>query len=399
MRSLLSALRQLALIVLMLAAAAWGWVTYIPGAAGWLERTGLPAALGVEVSASQASGNDDGRGPAGRRAVTVVLADVGTGVMNDRVTAIGDALARRAVTMRAQATGRVEEIAFAPGARVTAGAMIFRLENEAERIATEQARIALDKAQDDLERLTRLERSGTVSELRTAEARRALRSARLQVRQAEYDLSQRLIRAPIDGRIGIHAVEVGDRVTPQDTLTRITDRSGLLVDFRVPERIVGRLRDGMAVGLRPLARPDERRTGHVSTIDTEVDRDSRTLRVRAALDNDDDTLRPGMAFEVTLSLEGARFPSVDPLAVQWSDNGAFVWAARDGKAARVPVTIRQRDDDRVLVEGALRDGDRVVIEGVQVLRPGVPLDDAGNDDSDATDDNDAAAAAAQRQRG
>ncbi|WP_296765613.1 efflux RND transporter periplasmic adaptor subunit [Sediminimonas sp.] len=393
MTAFISALRQLALIALLLAVAVWGWLNYIPGAAEWMQRTGLPAMLGFEVTAAQAPGDGEGRQREARE-TPVVLAPVETGVLNDRVTAIGDALARRAVTVRAQATGRIERIAFDAGARVSKGAMIFKLEDEAERIALDQAHIAIDKAQDDLERLTRLESSGTVSELRTAEARRELRSARLQVRQAEFELSQRVVRAPIGGRIGFYEVEVGDRITAQDALTRITDRSGLLVDFRVPERIVGKLRTGMTVRLRPLAQPDRALTGHISTIDTEVDRASRTLRLRAALDNDDDTLRPGMAFEVTLSLPGERLAAVDPLAVQWSDAGAFVWAARDGKAVRVPVAIRQRDSDRVLVEGELREGEQVVIEGVQMLRPGAPLD-AANEEGDGA----AAAASAPRQRG
>jgi hypothetical protein len=77
-----------------------------------------------------------------------------------------------------------------------------------------------------------------------------------------------------------------------------------------------------------------------------------------------------MAFEVELMFPGETLPSVDPLAVQWSSEGAFVWAVREGKAARVPVTIRQRNADSVLVAADLAPGERVIVEGVQMLRQG-----------------------------
>jgi RND family efflux transporter MFP subunit len=104
-----------------------------------------------------------------------------------------------------------------------------------------------------------------------------------------------------------------------------------------------------------------------------VDRASRTLRVQGRLDNADDGLRAGQAFSVALSFPGETLPSVDPLAIQWSGDGSFVWLARDGVAERVPVTIRQRTNSAVLVEGALEPGDAVITEGVQTLRPGAEV--------------------------
>ena len=92
--------------------------------------------------------------------------------------------------------------------------------------------------------------------------------------------------------------------------------------------------------------------------------------MQGRLDNADDLLRVGMAFSVALNFPGETLLSVEPLAVQWSSDGAFVWRIVEGRAEPVPVTIRQRERDTVLVEGALSPGDLVVTEGVQNLRPG-----------------------------
>jgi RND family efflux transporter MFP subunit len=222
----------------------------------------------------------------------------------------------------------------------------------------------------DLDRLRQLSASGAVSDVQIRTAELALRTAELEVAQAEFELEQRRIIAPISGWAGLLSVEEGARITAQDSIAVIADRSSIEIDFRVPERFIGALSIGMPIEVTPLARPDRVLTGEIVALDNVVDRASRTLRVQGELDNADDSLRAGQAFSVALSFPGETLPSVDPLAIQWSGEGSFVWVARDGAAVRVPVTIRQRNSDSVLVEGAVSPGDLVIIEGVQTLRPG-----------------------------
>ena len=95
--------------------------------------------------------------------------------------------------------------------------------------------------------------------------------------------------------------------------------------------------------------------------------------MRASLDNADDLLRAGMAFSIAMRFAGETFPAVDPLAIQWSAEGAYVWTGADGRAMQVPVRIVQRNNDFVLVDADLEPGTLVVTEGVQLLRPGVAM--------------------------
>ena len=168
-------------------------------------------------------------------------------------------------------------------------------------------------------------------------------------------------------------MDVGDQVTTSTGVTTLDDRSHILVDFRVPERFVGQVEEGAPVAARPLARPSLALAGQVVALDSRVDTATRTLRVRASLGNADDLLRPGMAFSISMKFPGETYPAVDPLAIQWSADGAYVWTGVDGKAARVPVTIIQRNNDAVLVDADLPVGTMVVTEGVQLLRPGAPF--------------------------
>ncbi|WP_371054294.1 efflux RND transporter periplasmic adaptor subunit [Rhodosalinus sp. K401] len=359
--------RQLVLSLVVIAGTLALWINYVPSSLPLLDRLGVLDLVGVELDAEEDTG---GTGGFGRGPATVITVPVTEGVIDDRVASIGDGKALRSVTVRTDATGRVVEIGFEPGGKVREGDLIVRLDDEAERIALERAELTLADARDEAERLERLAGTGSVTEVRRRDAELALRQAELALRQAEFDLAQRRVRAPISGWAGVPDLGVGDRVTGGAALVSISDRSEILIDFRVPERVIPRLAAGMPLEARPLALPDRLLEGEVRAIDTIVDSTSRTLLVQGRLANPDDALRAGMAFEVFLAFPGESLPSVDPLAVQWSSDGSFVWVVRDGASVRVPVTIRQRNAEAVLVEGALEIGEQVVTEGVQNLRPG-----------------------------
>ncbi len=365
-------LRQIVLGSATIAAAVVVWALYVPSAAPYLERAGVYDLLGIEPPAGAAGGSGQGGfgGGFGGGPARVVVAEVEHGQMNARVSAIGDGRAVRSVTVRSEATGMIRELAVLPGSYVEAGTSIVQLDNEAQRIALERARLMVDDATSNLARLGTLNASGAVPIVQLREAELAVRTSELEVDQAEHELAQRQILAPISGWVGLLEVETGDRISAQDTIALLTDRSSILIDFRVPERFIGRLYIGLPIDVTPLARLDLILAGEIVAMDNVVDRASRTLRVQGRLDNSDDSLRAGQSFSVTLTFPGDAVPSVDPLAIQWSGEGSFVWVVRDGRAERVPVSIRQRNSDSVLVEGEVSPGDRVVVEGVQGLRPG-----------------------------
>jgi RND family efflux transporter MFP subunit len=365
-------LRQILFGLVAVVAAVGIWAVYVPSAAPLLERAGVYELLGMDPPVAEAA--DGSRRGFGGGTAQVVIAAAGEGQANARVEAIGDGRAARSVTVRSEATGMIRDLAIAPGSYVEAGALVAQLDDDAERIALERARLMVVDATDDLDRLRQLSASGAVSEVQIRAAELALRTAELEVEQAEFELQQRRIIAPIDGWAGLLEVEEGDRITAQDIIAVIADRSSIEIDFRVPERFIGALSIGMPIAVTPLARPDAVLAGEIVALDNVVDRASRTLRVQGRLDNADDSLRAGQAFSVALSFPGETLPSVDPLAIQWSGEGSFVWVARDGEAVRVPVTIRQRNSDSVLVEGAVTPGDLVIIEGVQTLRPGAAVE-------------------------
>ncbi len=344
------------------------WMLYLPEAGPLLARLGLPTAEGAAPAAGP---RNVPAAPSG--AVTVIGAPVVMSETAGRVSAIGDGRAIHSVSVTPLVTGRLLSLDVRSGDEVRPGDVIARLDDEAEAIELARAELAVAEAAAKLERMEQLQLRGAATDVALREARLEARTAELERRDATLALERRTIAAPIGGIVGILPVEPGTQVTTATEIATIDDRSRILVDFRVPERFAGQISIGDAHEATALARPELALHGEIVALDSRVDSASRTLRVQAALDNDDDQLRGGMAFSIEIAFRGESFPAIDPLAIQWGAEGAFIWVARNGRAERVDVRIVQRNSDTVLVAGPLDAGERVITEGILRLRPGIPV--------------------------
>lgn len=395
--------KQLTISVALLFLGLCAWVYISPGAGQSLVQMGVPKGMVAMISAGGADGAGDGapagergagqgqgqgqgqaqgqrRGGRGDQNILVAIQPVSTAVVNDRLNAIGDGEAVDAVTVMPQASGTIEQILVTSGQRVKKGDVIARLDSDEQVILRDQAAVALRSATERAESYNNLK---SFSRLDVLDAQIAREQAELQVRTAELNLKRRDIVAPIDGVIGIIAVSVGDNVTNSSAIVSLDNRAQLLVDFWAPERFAVAVKPGMPVEASSVARPGQRFTGAIDAVDNRVDQASRTIRVRARIDNPDDVLRAGMSFSVTMAFPGDRYPAVNPLAVQWDGQGSFVWQIVDNKSVKTRVRIIQRNSDQVLIEAALKEGDVVAIEGLQRVREGGAVEVANADQAKA----------------
>lgn len=400
-------LKQLLISVVVIVAAAAAYIFFVPGAPEMLARVGItlpveatttreastPAAGaqtqrqgGAPQAGQRPGGQGGGRGGFGGRNQTmvVVTAAVTTGKINDKLSAIGEGAAAQSVTVMAPANGTLTELLVDPGQVIEAGATIGKLDSDAEGIAFERATIAQQDADASLKRTQGLAKANSATTVQLNAAQLAATNAALETRNAALALERRTITSPIGGTVGLFQVSAGNTVSAQSIVTTIEDTSHIIVSFWAPERYASMITSGMPVTASAVALPGEQITGEVSAIDNRIDPASRTLKVQARIENANGKLRPGMSFSVSMSFPGEEFPTVDPLSVQWSSNGAYLWKYAEGKVQRVGLSIIQRNSDGVLVKGDLTPGDQVVVQGVQQLSDGAtvrlldePVADAG----------------------
>jgi RND family efflux transporter MFP subunit len=389
--------KQLVIALLLGLAGIVGWGAFDPAARPRLIDVGVPqallpewafpadgaAAIGpegarrtVRMTIRRAAGTAGG-GPEAKRAIPVVTAPVAMTETADRVSAIGTAEAARTVVIFPRTTGMVTEIDFTPGERVMAGATLVRLDDDSERIAVEQARIALADADAKAVRNDRLAETRAISAAERDTARFEQSKARLALQEAELNLSRRFITAPFAGVVGLTSIEVGDMVSNSTEIVTLDDRSNIKVEFRVPEAFAARLAIGQSIEVVTPSQPGIQFAGKITALGSRIEADSRTLVTQATVKNPDDVLRPGMSFAVTVHFPGVQKTAVPAPSVQWDRDGAYVWTVDEGKAKRVGVGIIERTKDTVLVSGDLKPGDPVVVEGIQSLRAGVAVEMAG----------------------
>ncbi|MEX0695242.1 MAG: efflux RND transporter periplasmic adaptor subunit [Rhodospirillales bacterium] len=317
-----------------------------------------------------ATDDDKAKKNSGGNAVPVLVEVVDETRDSVLVQVIGTARAKSSVTLFPAAAGEIVDFPVETGQRVKKDQVIMRLDDRDAQLQVKVAQTRVTEAESALSRAERLRDNNVRSKANVEDADVILERSKLELAQAREALTDRTVRAPFDGIVGIPKVEPGDRVTTSSAIITLDDRTTLLVEFDIAERNLSRLVVGMPVLSRTPNFPDRDIEGHINKIDSRVDPVSRTVQVRAAFPNTDDSLRPGMSFFVHLDLPGPMLISVPELALQWQDGESFVWRIVEGKAERISVISKRRRNNKVLIEGDLRPGDLVVVEGVQRLRNG-----------------------------
>lgn len=289
------------------------------------------------------------------------------------VPANGTLLANESVEIAPELSRRIVKIAASDGASVKKGELLFKLDDadlHAELRALEVRRKLL---LDQLARQSKLHEGGLASEQELVRARSELELVEAQRAQVGVTLTRTSIRAPFDGRLGLRNVSVGAMVTPQTPLITLEDSSSLKLDLTLPERHAHHVREGGELEFRP-AQGGPLRKAKVVAIEPRVDSASRSLRVRALVENADGALRAGSFVTVDFPMESRDGALLVPsVAVVPSIGGHQVWIERDGKAQLVDVVLGVRTDTEVELLRGVEAGTLVLTTNLLRLRAGAPV--------------------------
>ncbi len=339
-----------------------------------LALAGLAAVGYLRASSEIEQGG--GRGFGGR-ATNVEVATIARADFADVVQAIGDARANESVTITSQVTDVISRVAFDSGDVVVADQVLAELADAEEAAGLNEARSSLAEARRELQRFTDLSERGVASRSQIDELSSSVDQAQARVRALEARLADRIIRAPFDGVVGLRNASPGMLVRPGDAIAVLDDVSIIKLDFTVPERFITSLREGADIEAAAAAFADETFRGTITNIDSRVDPVTRTIIARAAIDNSDARLRPGMLMVVELRQNVRTTPAAPELAVFRQGDRAFVYVVEEGEngfaAQRRSVETGARSGGFIEIRAGLEPGEEVVSEGVHRVRPGAPV--------------------------
>ena len=297
--------------------------------------------------------------------------------------ATGSVVAVHGVTLGAELSGTVREVAFESGAAVKRGDLLVRLDTSSEEAQLAGARADATLARLSLERARSLRQSdvNTPADLDAAEARAAQAGAA--VAGLEAAIAKKTIRAPFDGRIAIRQVEVGQVVSPGTPLASLQSVDPVYVDFWLPQQALTSLKVNQPVTVRSDTYPDASWEGQLTTINPEIDPATRNVRLRATFHNADGRLRPGMYANVeVISPDRQPVLLVPATAAVYAPYGDSVFVLEQTAEAGKPpglvarqrfVRLGQRRGDLVAVVAGLKRGEQVVSAGAFKLRNGAAV--------------------------
>ena len=304
----------------------------------------------------------------------VIVAEVKEVPFEDHIEALGTLRANESVVLTATVTETVSALHFDDGQRVEAGQVLVEMTSEEEHAQLTEARALADEAERQYRRVQSLAKQGTAAKALLDERAREWETARARLGAIESRLSDRLIKAPFAGVLGLRNISVGALVEPGDPITTLDDVSVLKLDLAVPSVYLGVLRPGLPVVATTSAYSGREFSGEVSSVDSRVDPTTRAVVVRVRVPNDDGLLKPGMLMQVTL-LKNSRTSMVIP-------EGALLPLGRDQfvlrvegegdalKAQKRKIIIGSRRPGEVEVLDGLAIGDRVVTHGTMGTKPG-----------------------------
>jgi len=292
------------------------------------------------------------RGP-----VTRVLA------VNGRIAAV------HSVDIRALVGGTLGDLPVAEGDTVDEGDMLARIDSAGQQAVVRQAVAGLDaalvaeaRARDALDRaealgvnISRTEREAAERALMTA--RQDVARATAQVDQAQVQLEDHTMRAPMAGTVLSLNVEPGQAIDPATVLMTIADLDRLIVETDVDEAYATQIREGQSATLQ-LSGEAETREGRVGFVSQRVDPDTGGLAVKLSFDQ---PLRAPVGLTVTTNIVVERHEDAITAPRAAIEDGA-VYVVVDGLALRRPVSVIDWPAERLVVTEGLAPGDVLITD-------------------------------------
>jgi membrane fusion protein (multidrug efflux system) len=312
-------------------------------------------------------------------------------------TFVGRVQAVNTVNLVSRVEGFLQKRAFTEGQQVKTGDLLFVIEQDTYQAAVDQAQAQLVSAQATernaalaLQRSQELVRTNAVAQATVDQnlanqgtAAAAVSSAQAALEQANINLAFTEIKAPIDGRIGMANVSVGNFVNQATgTLATIVSQDPIYVLFPATTQQVLDYRQRSAKTPSASANAVVRATfsngqeyphpGSVDFLDIQTNQATDTLTVRAVFPNPDNWLVAGQIVNVTVAAgEPTQTLTILQSALQVDQSGSYVLVVgADNKVEQRRVKLGPVQGPDITVSDGLKPGELVIVEGIQKVRPG-----------------------------
>jgi membrane fusion protein (multidrug efflux system) len=330
--------------------------------------------LVFSISSCSSGSKDDSpkqqKGKGGTR--PVVRADayiVKTTLLTDKIEIPGTLVANESTDIHPEVAGRITGIYFKEGAYVNRGALLIKLNDADLQAQKKKLLVQIKIAEQNQNRSEQLLKIGGISRQDYENTELNVSNAKADLDVTNTEIEKTNIRAPFNGKLGLRLVSLGAYVSPQTTLTTISQMNQMKIDFTVPEVYIPKVSLGQYVNF--VVEGDNRTyAARVIATQSNVTSNTRTLQVRATVQGNQSGLVPGNFAKVTINFEPDPNAIMIPSqAIVPQARGKQVFVYNNGKSKAVDVTTGLRDSANVQIISGLKAGDTVLITGLLSLKP------------------------------
>ena len=297
--------------------------------------------------------------------------------ISDQLEALGTTKANEDVAITVSVAELVKKIHFHSGQRVKKGQILLELESREEQALYEEIKHTVDEAKSQLNRIRAVAKRGDASQSLLDEKQREYNVAQARLSAIQSRLDDRIIRAPFSGRVGLRNVSPGAYVAPGDIITTLIDDTKIKLDFSVPSIHINALQPKTKIKAQSKALNGKHFEGIIDSIDNKVDPISRSITVRAILDNPQYLLKPGLLMEIEIQAQSRKAVMVNEGAIVQLGYDSFVFEIKDNgtekTALKTKVITGSRNDGKVEITQGIQAGAQIITHGNMKVQDGKPV--------------------------
>jgi membrane fusion protein (multidrug efflux system) len=324
------------------------------------------------------NGESNQKNKSSQNCVNVELSEVKTDNLEEIISGIGSTQAFQSVAIYPEVGGAIKSVHFDEGQEVKKGQLLFTIDDakiqaelDARHAALEEAEANRENARLVFQRRQRLYEQKLGTEEARDQARAQYQALNAQVKRINAEirtiketLEDTKILAPFDGIMGEHSVDPGQVVDTGTELSTIVEIQRLKIDFAVPERYVQSLSPGQAIRIKSPGFEEKIFSGNIYFINPSISPGTRSLSIKARMDNPDNLLRPGGFVSVEV-ITGMRenVLVIPEEALIPTRTGYMVFTVENQTASGQVVEIGLRKPGIVEITKGLEKGQKIVRAG------------------------------------
>ncbi len=288
----------------------------------------------------------------------------------DAIKVTGTLLPNEEVELTSEIAGKITAINFQEGQIVGKGALLVRMNNTELTAQVDRLKAQITLYENREYRQRKLLEKGGASQDEYDAVLAELNALKAQVRETQANLSKTEIRAPFSGTVGLRKVSNGSYVNPGTSIVSLVNLQKLKIEFSVPEKYSGQIKKGLKILVRSEILEGDILEALVYAIEPKINLETRTLTVRAEMNNSQQRLIPGGFVDIEIIL--GQYPNtiqIPTIALIPELGGQKVFRYEKGMAVTVPVKTGIRGQQVIQITEGLSIGDTIITSGILNVRP------------------------------